>query len=51
VSIPKTLLQEIITYYSKTKEHPAGWDMDSPFALPANIRGVEVQRGAATIVQ
>ncbi len=51
VSIPKTLLQEIVSYYSKTPDHPTGWDMDSPFVLPANIRQVEVQRGAATIVQ
>jgi hypothetical protein len=51
VSIPKTLLQEIVTHYSKTKDHPNGWDLDSPFVLPANIRQVEVQRGAATIVQ
>jgi hypothetical protein len=51
VSIPKGLLQEIISYYSKTPEHPNGWDMDSPFVLPHNIRQVEVQRGAATIIQ
>ena len=51
ISIPKALLQEIISYYSKTPEHPTGWDMDSPFVLPARIRQVEVQRGAATIVQ
>ena len=51
VSVPKTLLQEIVSYYSKTPEHPNGWDMDSPFVLPAKIRQVEVQRGAATIVQ
>ena len=51
VSIPKTLLQDIVSYYSKTPDHPNGWDMDSPFVLPANIRQVVVQRGAATIVQ
>ena len=51
ISIPKSLLQEIISYYSKTPDHPTGWDMDSPFVLPARIRQVEVQRGAATIVQ
>ena len=51
ISIPKSLLQEIISYYSKSPEPPPGWDMDSPFVLPARIRQVEVQRGAATIVQ
>jgi hypothetical protein len=51
VSVPRTLLQEIITFYSRTPDHPNGWDMDSPFDLPHNIRQVEVRRGAATIVQ
>ncbi len=51
VSIPKSLLQELVTYYSRTADHPNGFDLDSPFALPLNIRQVDVQRGAATIVQ
>ncbi len=51
LSIPKSLLQDIVTYYSRTPDHPNGWDLDSPFDLPHNIRQVDVQRGAATIVQ
>jgi hypothetical protein len=51
VSLPKALLQEIVSFYTKTPEHPNGWDIDSPFNLPQNIRQIEVQRGAATIVQ
>ncbi len=51
VSIPKSLLQELISYYSRTPETPAGFDLDKPFALPAAIRTVETRRGAATVVQ
>jgi hypothetical protein len=51
VSIPKSLLQELVSYYSRTPDHPNGFDLDSPFNLPLNIRQVEVQRGAATIIQ
>lgn len=51
VSVPKTLIQELLTVYSRTPENPAGIDMDAPFELPANIREIRVGRARATIVQ
>jgi hypothetical protein len=51
VPIPKTLLQEIVNYYTRTPELPAGFNLDQPFELPHQIRHIEIQRGAATIVQ
>jgi hypothetical protein len=51
VPIPKLLLQEIVGYYSKTPENPAGINLDDPFALPARIREIQVGRGQAIIVQ
>jgi hypothetical protein len=51
VPIPKLLLQEILSYYSRTAEKPAGISLDDPFALPARIREIQVQRGQAIIVQ
>ena len=51
VPIPRTLLQELVTYYSKTPESPNGFNFDQPFNLPHQIRQVELQRGAAVIVQ
>ncbi len=51
VPIPKILLQEIVSYYSKTAEKPAGIGLDDPFALPARIREIQVERGQAIIVQ
>src|SRR5262249_51657705 len=51
VSIPKSLLQELVTYYSKTPDTPTGFDLDKPFVLPASIRSVELRPGTATIVQ
>ncbi len=49
--IPKSLLQEIVSYYSRTAEKPAGIGLDDPFELPARIREIQVQRGQAIIVQ
>ena len=51
VPVPKILLQEIVSYYSRTAENPAGISLDDPFALPARIREIQVQRGQAIIVQ
>ena len=51
VPIPKILLQEIVTYYSRSAEKPAGISLDDPFPLPARIREIQVDRGQAIIVQ
>jgi hypothetical protein len=51
VPIPKLILQEIVTYYSRTAENPSGLSLDDPFALPARIREIQVERGQAIIVQ
>ncbi len=51
VPIPKALLQEIVFYYSRTPESPGGFTLDQPFDLPQRIRQVDLQRGAAVIVQ
>lgn len=51
VTVPKSLLQELVNYYTRTPESPEGFNLDQPFDLPHHIRQVEIQRGAATIVQ
>ena len=51
VPIPKSLLQTIVTHYSVTADSPNGFNLDAPFALPQQIRQVELQRGSAVIVQ
>jgi hypothetical protein len=51
VPVPKMILQEIVTFYSRTALNPAGIGLDDPFALPARIREIQVERGQAIIVQ
>lgn len=51
VPIPKALLQELVAYYSRTPDSPNGFNLDQPFALPHQIRQVDLQRGSAVIVQ
>jgi hypothetical protein len=51
VTIPKAVLQELLSYYSRTPENPAGINMDDPFELPSRIREIRVGRAQATVVQ
>ena len=51
VPIPKSILQELVSYYSRTAEDPGGISIDEPFALPAGIRQIEVGQGQAVIIQ
>ena len=49
--LPKTFLQEMVSYYSRTPAHPQGVKIDDPFELPASIRQIDVGSGQAVIVQ
>ena len=51
IPVPKSLLQELLSFYSKTPENPAGVSLDAPFQLPAAIQEIRVGEGVATIVQ
>ena len=51
VTIPKTFVQELLSFYSRSNEDPDGINMDDPFTLPARIREIRVATGASTIVQ
>ena len=51
IPIPKALLQELISHYSKSPEFPQGISLDKPFDLPAGIRTIEILKGAAAVIQ
>jgi hypothetical protein len=49
--MPKIVLQEILSYYSRTPDKPDGISLDGPFDLPSNIREIQVDPGQAIIIQ
>lgn len=51
ISIPKSLVQELLSHYSKSAENPGGLSLDDPFELPARIKEIRVGRGEAMVVQ
>ena len=51
VPVPVWMLQEIVTYYSRSSTSPQGVSIDKPFPLPAGIREIQIDRGQAIVVQ
>jgi hypothetical protein len=51
VPVPKMVLQELVSYYSRSPEHPDGIGLDDRFELPAAIKQIEVGKGQAVVVQ
>jgi len=51
VSLPRPIVQELVSFFSRTPEYPRGFNIDEPFNLPAKIRQVAVNQGEALIVQ
>jgi len=51
IPVPKGLLQELVSYYSRSTDHPDGVRIDAPFQLPAKIQQIEVGQGQAVVVQ
>jgi hypothetical protein len=51
VPIPKTVLAELVSYYSRTPENPKGITLDTPFELPHRIREIQLRRGMGTVTQ
>jgi hypothetical protein len=49
--VPKMVLQEVVSYYSRRPDTPNGIGLDDPFELPARIREIDVGQGRATIIQ
>jgi hypothetical protein len=51
VPIPGVLLQELVSYYTRSPEYPAGLDLGDTFQMPARIRQIDLRPGQAIVVQ
>ena len=49
--LPKLLLDEIASYYTRSEARPQGYTTEDPWPLPAGIREVRITPGQALIVQ
>jgi hypothetical protein len=51
VPLPKPLVQELVSFFSRTQERPNGFNIDEPFNLPAKIRTITIKSAEALVVQ
>jgi hypothetical protein len=51
VPVPAWMLQEIVSYYSKSPSTPKGVVIDKPFTLPSGIREIQLAKGQALVIQ
>jgi hypothetical protein len=51
VPLPRPIVQELVSFFSRTPDRPNGFNMDEPFTLPAKIREVVIDQGKTTTVQ
>jgi len=51
VPVPKYLLQDMVSYYSRSSDVPDGVRLDDMWPLPAHIQEIELGQGQAVVVQ
>ncbi len=51
IPVPKSLLAQMVNYFTRTADNPSGSSIDDTFELPADIRRIDVATGRFTVVQ
>ena len=51
IAVPAQMLQELVRYFTRTPDRPAGTRVDEPIPLPYGIRELRLSPGLAVIVQ
>ncbi len=51
VPIPKTFLNQMVNFFTRTADNPKGSTTDDIFELPARIRSIDVESGRFTVHQ
>ena len=51
IPVPKTLLAQMVNYFTRTADNPRGSSIDDTFELPAEIQRIDIATGRFTIVQ
>lgn len=51
IPVPRMMVEELVSYYSRTPAHPRGRRLDEEFQLPAAIDRFESSPGAVVVIQ
>jgi hypothetical protein len=51
MGVPKALLQELVSFYTRSASNPSGYSLDAPFTLEGGIRSITVEARRAIVIQ
>ena len=51
IPVPKLFIDELLAYYTRTPDNPAGVRLEEPFELPSEIDRIDVATGEAVVIQ
>ncbi|HEX4912647.1 MAG TPA: hypothetical protein VFV51_01765 [Vicinamibacterales bacterium] len=51
VPIPKTFLNQMVSFFTRTEDNPRGSTVDDVFELPAKIKRIDSEQGRFTVYQ
>ena len=51
IAVPRSLLQQIVAFYTKSADRPDGASLDDTFEMPAQIRQIDVLARHAVVIQ
>ena len=51
IPVPKSLLAQMVNYFTRTAANPGGATIDDTFELPEKIRRIDITTGRFTVVQ
>jgi hypothetical protein len=51
IPLPRSVVLDLLATYTRSRNNPAGFNLEKPFDLPASIRAVTVNAGEVIVVQ
>lgn len=51
IPVPRLFIDELLAYYTRSADNPAGMRLEEPFELPSEIDRIDVTTGQAVVIQ
>jgi hypothetical protein len=51
IPVPRLVIDELLAYYTRSADNPAGMRLEEPFELPSEIERIDVTTGQAIVIQ
>lgn len=51
IPVPQLFIDELLAFYTRTDDNPAGMRLGEPFELPSEIERIDVTTGQAVVIQ